>query len=376
MSVRSRQVPDTSLTSACPPSLPSVPTSLPTRVTSPAKERSCATIVLTVFFSSAISPCAGTVISWSKSPWETAVVTSAMLRTWEARSPASALTLSVSSRHVPDTPSTLAWPPSLPSVPTSLATRVTSEANELSWSTIALTDSPTLANSPCTGTPSIVSSIFWSRSPTATAAMTRTASLVGRTRSSISVLSWSPMLVQPPTVAGSSTRASRSPWRPMTWQTRATSVVTLSLRSATRLNARACRAKSPSSSSGNRTVKSPAASASMACSSASARSARAGSTPEAGGSMSSIGLGNVSGPFVEAAGAASGPAELTLLASRRRARNGRCVGECVRRSSGAGDRERRRSPARRRPVGVPTSEMARELPRSLTLARLPADPSP
>ena len=31
-----------------------------------------------------------------------------------------------------------AWPPSLPSVPTSRATRVTSEANELSWSTIVL----------------------------------------------------------------------------------------------------------------------------------------------------------------------------------------------------------------------------------------------
>src|SRR5256885_1960058 len=35
-------------------------------------------------------------------------------------------TLSVRSFHVPATPSTLAWPPSLPSVPTSRATRVTS----------------------------------------------------------------------------------------------------------------------------------------------------------------------------------------------------------------------------------------------------------
>ena len=41
-------------------------------------------------------------------------------------------TLSVRSFHVPDTPSTWAWPPSLPSVPTSRATRVTSEANERS----------------------------------------------------------------------------------------------------------------------------------------------------------------------------------------------------------------------------------------------------
>ena len=38
-------------------------------------------------------------------------------------------TLSVRSFHVPATPRTSACPPSLPSVPTSRATRVTSEAN-------------------------------------------------------------------------------------------------------------------------------------------------------------------------------------------------------------------------------------------------------
>ena len=48
------------------------------------------------------------------------------------------LTLSVRSFHVPATPGTCAWPPSLPSVPTSRATRVTSAANALSWSTIVL----------------------------------------------------------------------------------------------------------------------------------------------------------------------------------------------------------------------------------------------
>ena len=42
------------------------------------------------------------------------------------------LTLSVRSFHVPATPGTCAWPPSLPSVPTSRATRVTSEAKPLS----------------------------------------------------------------------------------------------------------------------------------------------------------------------------------------------------------------------------------------------------
>ena len=42
------------------------------------------------------------------------------------------LTLSVRSFQVPATPSTLAWPPSRPSVPTSRATRVTSPAKALS----------------------------------------------------------------------------------------------------------------------------------------------------------------------------------------------------------------------------------------------------
>ena len=48
------------------------------------------------------------------------------------------LTESVRSFQTPPTPFTCAWPPSLPSVPTSRATRVTSLANELSWSTIVL----------------------------------------------------------------------------------------------------------------------------------------------------------------------------------------------------------------------------------------------
>ena len=62
----------------------------------------------------------------------TAVTTVATPRTWLVRLPAMELTLSVKSFHVPETPRTSAWPPSLPSVPTSRATRVTSEAKELS----------------------------------------------------------------------------------------------------------------------------------------------------------------------------------------------------------------------------------------------------
>src|SRR5579871_5649756 len=85
----------------------------------------------------------------------TAVVTSAILRTWPVRLPAIELTLSVKSFHVPATPFTLAWPPSLPSVPTSRATRVTSDANEPSWLTILLTVLAVRRNSPCSGRSSI-----------------------------------------------------------------------------------------------------------------------------------------------------------------------------------------------------------------------------
>ena len=82
-----------------------------------------------VFFSSRISPLTSTVIFFDRSPFATAVVTSAMLRTCSVRFAAIRLTLSVRSFQVPATPFTTAWPPSLPSVPTSRATRVTSDAN-------------------------------------------------------------------------------------------------------------------------------------------------------------------------------------------------------------------------------------------------------
>ena len=130
LSVRSFQMPATPGTTAWPPSSPSVPTSRPTRVTSAAKADSWSTIVLTVFFSSRISPWTSTVIFFFRSPRATAVVTSAMFLTWLVRLPAIELTLSVRSFHVPATPLTTAWPPSLPSVPTSRATRVTSAAND------------------------------------------------------------------------------------------------------------------------------------------------------------------------------------------------------------------------------------------------------
>ncbi len=129
-SVRSFQVPATPVTTAWPPNLPSVPTSRATRVTSLAKELSWSTIVFMVFFSSRISPWTLTVIFRDRSPRATAVVTSAMLRTWLVRFEAMELTESVRSFQVPATPVTTACPPSLPSVPTSRATRVTSLEKE------------------------------------------------------------------------------------------------------------------------------------------------------------------------------------------------------------------------------------------------------
>ena len=128
LSVRSFQVPATPGTSACPPRLPSVPTSRATRVTSAANAFNWSTIVLMASFNCKISPRTSTVIFSDRSPLATAIVTSAMLRTWLVRLLAIALTLSVRSFQVPATPGTSACPPSLPSVPTSRATRVTSAA--------------------------------------------------------------------------------------------------------------------------------------------------------------------------------------------------------------------------------------------------------
>ena len=132
LSVRSLHVPETPLTSAWPPNLPSVPTSLATRVTSAANVCRRSTMALTVFLSSRISPFASTEIFLDRSPLATAVVTSAMLRTWFVRLPAKRFTLSVRSFQVPETPLTSACAPSRPSVPTSPATRVTSDAKERS----------------------------------------------------------------------------------------------------------------------------------------------------------------------------------------------------------------------------------------------------
>ncbi|MNC84929.1 hypothetical protein D3C83_04980 [compost metagenome] len=129
-SVRAFQVPEAPGTLACPPSLPSTPTSRATVVTWSAKVARVSVMALIVSASAAISPLASTVSFCFKSPSATAVTTFAMPRTWPVRFPAMKFTLSVRSFQVPDTPRTSAWPPSFPSVPTSRATRVTSAAKE------------------------------------------------------------------------------------------------------------------------------------------------------------------------------------------------------------------------------------------------------
>ena len=98
------------------------------------------------------------------------------------------LTDSVRSFHTPVTSLTCAWPPSLPSVPTSRATRVTSEVNTLSCLIMVLTMVADRRNSPCSGRPSTSSGTVCSRSPLATAVMVRVTAVVGQSRSSISVL--------------------------------------------------------------------------------------------------------------------------------------------------------------------------------------------
>ncbi len=229
-SVRSFQTPATPGTCAWPPSSPSVPTSRATRVTSEENEESWSTIVLTVFFSSSISPATCTVTLRDRSPLSTAVVTRAISRTCAVSRYAMVLTESVRSFQDPAMPRTFAWPPSLPSVPTSLATRVTSSVNADSWSTRPLTVRPTLRNSPRSGCaePSEFCarrSIRCSRSPSATADSTRPTSETGRTRSSTSAFDASMAAAQAPSQAPVSSRSVSLPSRPTTRRTRASSPV-------------------------------------------------------------------------------------------------------------------------------------------------------
>ena len=107
-------------------------------------------------------------------------------------------TLSVRSFHTPPTPFTTAWPPSLPSVPTSRATRVTSEAKEFNCSTMVFTTRAVCRNSPLSDRPSTSTAMVCDRSPLATAPITRATSVEGCTRSPISPLTDSRHSAQSP----------------------------------------------------------------------------------------------------------------------------------------------------------------------------------
>ena len=198
-----------------------------------------------------------TVIFLERSPLATAVVTSAMLRTCDVRFAAMKLTLSVRSFQVPATPFTTAWPPSLPSVPTSRATRVTSEANVPSWSTIVLTTFAVRRNSPVSGRPSISSAMLCDRSPFATAPMTRATSVVGCTRSDTSVLTDSMAFAHCPSALGIAARCLMLPALPTTLLRRSSSLTSFSLRSMASLSASQILPASPVRSLGIRGEKSP-----------------------------------------------------------------------------------------------------------------------
>ncbi len=268
LSVSSFHVPATPGTTACAPSRPSMPTVRATLVTCSAKMPSVFVMLLSVSARAAISPLASSTRRWRRSPLATEVTTFTMPRTWVVRLDAIWLTLSVRSFHTPDTPGTSAWPPSLPSVPTSLATRVTSDENAASWSTIVLTVLPMRRNSPLTGRPSISSAILRVRSPWATASMTRATSMVGCTRSLMSALTETTAVRQSPSMSPRDARSSMRPSRPTTRSTRMSSRVRSSMRETAPLKARARSSTTTEvPCTGRRTPKSPSSHARSASSS-------------------------------------------------------------------------------------------------------------
>ena len=210
-----------------------------------------------VSFSSRISPRTSTVIFLDKSPRATAVVTSAMLRTWPVRFAAIRFTLSVRSFQVPATPRTRAWPPSLPSVPTSRATRVTSDAKFASCSTIVFTTLPMRRNSPFRGRPSISTAMVCDKSPLATPPITRATSIVGCAMSSISSFIARSLRSHPPVAPGTFARWPILPSLPTMRATRSNSTIICWLRETTSLNNIAISASAPMPCSGRRTEKSP-----------------------------------------------------------------------------------------------------------------------
>src|SRR5438105_100960 len=111
-------------------------------------------------------------------------------------------------------------------------------------------------NSPFTGWPSIFSAIFWERSPSATASMTRATSVVGRARSSIREFTESRLVPQAPG-ALKVMRSVIRPSRPMTRDTRTSSFAMRALVSAIWLYTAAISPMTEPRRAGSRTEKSP-----------------------------------------------------------------------------------------------------------------------
>ena len=281
-SVRSFQVPATPGTTACPPRRPSVPTSRATRVTSDANERSWSTIVLMASLSCRISPRTSTVIFFERSPLATAIVTSAMLRTCAVRLLAIRLTFSVRSFQTPLTSATCAWPPSLPSVPTSRATRVTSEVKTPSCRIIVFTMEAERRNSPFSGRPSTSTGTVCRRLPCATAEIARVTSVVGQTRSSISVLTELSISPHAPSGCANLTRSRVRPSRPTASPTRSSSAAMWAFARTMSLNVSAIFPSTPTRSPGSRTVKSPSRTAWRARSSSARRAGGSAPVPSKG----------------------------------------------------------------------------------------------
>ena len=128
------------------------------------------------------------------------------------------LTVSVKSFQVPATPGTWAWPPSKPSVPTSRATRVTSEAKPLSWSTMVLMVFFSSRISPFTSTV-----ILRLRSPRATAVVTSAMLRTCVVRFAASRLTLSVRSFQVPATPGTTACPPRRPSAPTSRATRVTS---------------------------------------------------------------------------------------------------------------------------------------------------------
>ncbi|MCY1340964.1 hypothetical protein D9M69_268910 [compost metagenome] len=158
---------------------------------------------------------------------------------------------------MPATPATFAWPPRMPSVPTSQATRVTSEAKELSRVTMVLTISADLRNWPWRRTPSTSLGICWRRSPSATESMTRIISFIGLRRLSARELLALTIFRQEPFISGSWIRSPTLPCLPTSWETRSNSLVISAAMSMMSLRASAILPGIPFQSSGMRVAKSP-----------------------------------------------------------------------------------------------------------------------